>query len=96
MAALMDKLFDDMPVEERIGKFLDVVKSGVKYPAQTFFDWHHRLTGSCEAGRRAFAADHGIDLARGEYTLQEFLDLTKDAYGSGVIRQVIDQLKGCD
>lgn len=79
MYALMDKLFDDMPVEEHVTKFLEAVKPGVKYPAQMFFDWHHRLTGSCEAGRRAFAADHGIDLEAGEYTLQEFVDLTKDA-----------------
>ena len=96
MAALMDKLFDDMPVEERVEKFLAAVKPGVKYPAQTFFDWHHRLTGSCEAGRKAFAADHGIDLQHGEYTLQEFLDLTKDAYGSSVIRAVIKKLKEKD
>ena len=93
MTALMDKLFDNMPVEERVEKFLDAVKPGVKYPAQTFFDWHHRLTGSCEAGRKAFAADHGIDLQNGEYTLQEFLDLTKDAYGSDVIRKVIEKME---
>ena len=93
MSALMYKLFDDMPVEERVDKFLDAVKPDVKYPAQTFFDWHHRLTGSCEAGRKAFAADHGIDLQHGEYTLKEFLELTKDAYGSDVIRMVIEKLE---
>lgn len=93
MSAVMDKLFDDMSVKERIGKFLEVVKPKVKYPAQTFFDWHNRLTGSCEAGRKAFAKDHGIDLKHGEYTLEEFLALTKDAYGSGVIREVIKRLE---
>ena len=93
MSALMDKLLNDMPVEERVGKFLEAVKPKVKYPAQVFFDWHHRLTGSCEAGRKAFAADHGIDLQHGEYTLEEFLNLTKDAYGSDVIRQVIEKVK---
>lgn len=94
MSALMDKLLNDMPVEERIGKFLEAVKPKVKYPAKVFFDWHHRLTGSCEAGRKAFAADHEIDLQHGEYTLEEFLDLTKDAYGSGVIRMVIERIEG--
>ena len=93
MSAVMDKLFNDMSVKERIGKFLEVVKPKVKYPAQTFFDWHNRLTGSCEAGRKAFAKDHGIDLKHGEYTLEEFLALTKDAYGSGVIREVIKRLE---
>ena len=94
MAALFDKLFDDMPVEERVAEFLKVVKPGVKYPVQVFYDWHHRLTGSCEAGRKAFSADHGIDLEHGEYTLQDFLELTKDAYGSSVIREVIKRLEG--
>jgi len=94
VSALMDKMFNNMPVEERVDKFLEAVKPGVKYPAQTFFDWHHRLTGSCEAGRKAFAVDHGIDLQHGEYTLKEFLELTKDAYGSSVIRTVIERIKG--
>ena len=94
MAALMDKVLQNMPAEERVEKFLEAVKPGVKYPAQAFFDWHHRLTGSCEAGRKAFAADHGIDLENGEYTMQEFLELTKDAYGSDVIRMVIKKMEG--
>ena len=93
MSALMAKVLQNMPVEERVDKFLDAVKPGVKYPAQTFFDWHHNLTGSCEAGRRAFAADRGIDLQHGEYTLKEFLELTKDAYGADVIRMVIKRLE---
>ena len=92
MAALREKLLQNMPVEERVESFLAEVKSGTKYAAKIFFDWHHRLTGSCEAGRKAFAADHGIDLDNGEYTLEEFLELTKDAYGGDVIRAVIDKL----
>lgn len=92
MDALRKKLLRKMPVEERVESFLAEVKQGTKYPAQIFFDWHHRLTGSCEAGRKAFAADHGIDLDKGEYTLEEFLELTKDAYGGDVIRAVIKKI----
>ena len=92
MQALMDKLFDDMPVEERVEAFIGAVKPDVKYPAQTLFDWHHKLTGSCEAGRKAFAKDHGIDLQHGEYTLQQFLGLTRDAYGADVIRAVMKKM----
>lgn len=96
MAALREKLLQNMPVEERVESFLAEVKQGTKYPAKIFFEWHHRLTGSCEAGRKAFADDHGIDLKNGEYTLEEFVELTKDAYGGDVIREVIKRLqKGC-
>ncbi len=96
MSALMGKVLQNMPVEERVEKFLAEVKPGVEYPAKLFFDWHHNLTGSCEAGRRAFVENHGLDLEHGMYTLEEFLDLTKNDYGGSVIREVIKRLqKGC-
>ncbi len=83
--AARDKAFEDMPQEERIAAFLDEIKPNTAYPVMTLYDWHHRLTGSCEAGRKAFAKDHGIDLA-GKMTREEFFELTKDAYGGDVIR----------
>ena len=103
--ALMDKLLEEMTEDERIEAFLNAVNDappiagcspsphgeGKKYPVKFFFDWHHRLTGSCEAGRRAFARDHGIDLENGEMTLAEFLVLTKDAYGGSVIRKILER-----
>ena len=85
VAAARDKAFEDMPQEERIAAFLDGIKPHTAYPVMTLYDWHHRLTGSCEAGRKAFAKDHGIDLA-GQMTREEFFELTKDAYGGDVIR----------
>ena len=81
-------------MEERVESFLAEIKPETRYPAKIFFDWHNRLTGSCEAGRKAFAKDHGIDLENGEYTLEVFLDLTKNAYGGEVIKDVIDKLAG--
>ena len=94
MDALRDKLFEDMPVEERIAAFLEETEDGRAYPAQYFYDWHHRLTGSCDMGRRQFARDHGIDVDNTTMTLREFLDLTKDAYGGSVIRKVLKELEG--
>ena len=92
MEALREKLFEDMPEEERIAAFLAETEDEKRYPAQHFYDWHHRLTGSCDMGRRAFAREHGIDVAGGSMTLREFLELTKDAYGGDVIRRVMQKV----
>ena len=93
MEALRNKLFEDMPEEERIAAFLKETEDGKAYPAQYFYDWHHRLTGSCDMGRRQFARDHGIDVDNTTMTLREFLDLTKDTYGGSVIRKVLKELE---
>lgn len=89
--ALLEKLFDDMPTEERIAAFCKEFKPGVKCPAMDFFSWHHRLTGSCEQGRREFARQHDIDIDRDELTPEEFFALTRDSYGSSIIRQTEDR-----
>ena len=88
MRALNEKLFEDMPVEERIKAFLKEFPGDKKYPVKAFFDWHNRLTGSCEMGRKAFARDHGIDIENGEMTVDEFIRLTRNAYGGEVIREL--------
>ena len=93
MEALSGKLFGDMPVEERIAAFLKETEDGRAYPAQYFYDWHHRLTGSCDMGRRQFARDHGIDVDSDTMTLREFLAMTKDAYGGSVIRTAMGKLE---
>lgn len=93
MEALRDKLFEDMPEDDRIEMFLSETDRGKTYPTQYFYDWHHRLTGSCDMGRKQFARDHGVDLEHGMMTLTEFLELTKDAYGGDVIRKVIDRME---
>ena len=85
--ALLEKLFDDMPTEERIEAFCAEFKPGAKRPAMAFFSWHHRLTGSCEQGRREFARQHDIDIDRDELTPEEFFALTRDSYGGSIIRQ---------
>ena len=93
MSALRAKLFEDMPVEERIEAFLQEFKPGKKYPAKEYYDWHNRLTGSCEMGRKNFAKTHGIDLKHDEMTREEFAELTKNAYGGDVIRQLMDAME---
>ena len=93
MEALREKLFEDMPEDERIAMFLSETDRKKPYPTQYFYDWHHRLTGSCDMGRKQFAQDHGVDLEHGMMTLTEFLELTKDAYGGDVIRKVISKMQ---
>ena len=87
-----DKAFEDMPQEERITAFLNAIKPNTAYPVMTLYDWHHRLTGSCEAGRKAFAKDHGINLSA-DMTREAFFELTKDAYGGNVIRAAMMMAK---
>ena len=86
-ASLQDKLFEEMPTEERIAAFWECHKKGVKYPTKDFFEWHHKLTGSCLMGRQQFAKDHGVDL-EGKMTVAEFIKLTKNAFGGEIIRQL--------
>lgn len=88
MEALRDKLYENMPKEERITAFVEEHKAGVKYPVSDLYDWHHRLTDSCEMGRKAFAKDHNIDLEHDELTIEEFITLTENAYGGETIRKL--------
>ena len=90
--ALEEKIFDDMDVDEKIEIFLKSFKLGKKYPATEFYKWHNKLTGSCEMGRNAFVSDHNIDINNDIFTVEEFIELTKNSYGSSVIRQLAERL----
>lgn len=85
--ALMDKLLEGMPLEDRIAAFVAEHQLGQAYPNRDYFSWHHRLTGSCEAGRLAFAKDHQVDLD-GSMTVEEFIALTEHAYGGDIIQKL--------
>ena len=86
--ALMEKIFDDMPEADRISAFVKAHKPGQFYSNADFFSWHHRLTGSCEMGRKQFARDHGINVEHGSMTPEAFIRLTENAYGSSTIRKL--------
>ena len=87
--ALLEKLFDGLSTEERISEFIKTFPS-VDQSAKNseLFDWHGKLTGSCQQGRETFARDHGIDVKSGSMTISEFIQLTKPAYQGGVIREL--------
>ena len=90
--ALQDKIYANLDTDEKIGRFITEVDADKKYPAKFFYDWHHRLTGSCEMGRKDFAMRNGIDLDTDSFTVREFINLTENAYGGEIIRKVKERL----
>jgi hypothetical protein len=85
---VINKELSNMDVETRIDEFKKQFKSGEKYPAAKFFEWHGILTGSCDQGRRSFISDRQISLDS-EFTVSQFVDVCKGAYGSDVICKLI-------
>ena len=86
------KAFANMDVKERIIEFTKTFKSDKKYKGKKYFAWHNRLTGSCHVGRESFVKNKGLDLER-YYTVQEFIKLTENDYGSNVISQLKEKYK---
>ena len=85
------KRLEKSPIEDRIAKFKEEWPDpDVKISALLLWEWHHILTGSCEAGRNAFAKDHGIDILKDTFTVREFINLTYNAYGSDAIRKLAE------
>jgi len=92
-SALMTKVFNNMDTEDKIKAFNAEFNENTKYPNKMFYEWHNKLTGSCEMGRKQFAENHNINIENGGMTTAEFLQLTKDAYGGEVIRQIMEEWK---
>jgi len=83
------KHLNNSPVEEKIESFYNKFDGLDKIPAKDLFDWHFVLTGSCETGRDMFVRERDIDLNNDAFTVQEFVDLTKDSYGGEIVKQLI-------
>lgn len=87
-SSLQEKLYDDCTEEERIRAFKRKFPSyDTKYSNQDLFVYHHVLTGSCRMGRESFANSRGISLSD-KTTVRDFVQLTKDAYGSDIIKKL--------
>ena len=86
--SLQEKLYDDSTEEERIEVFKKKFPSYEgKYDNKDLFTYHHVLTGSCRMGRESFVKDKGLSLD-GKTSVREFVELTKDAYGSYIIKEL--------
>lgn len=82
----------EMPIEERIEKFIEVFGSlDSEHTGKEFYDWHHILTGSCRMGRDKFCEENGINLTK-KYSVRYFLNITKNSYGGDIIKQIINEL----
>jgi hypothetical protein len=86
----MSKLCEDMTENERIEKFWSEHNRTDKYTGHDFWRWHNLLTGSCEMGRNQFVSDNELDLDK-EYTVAEFVETCKNAYGSRIIRRLLEE-----
>ena len=86
--SLQKKLYDDSTEEERIEAFKQKFPSyDTLYDNQDLFTYHHVLTGSCRMGRESFVLDRGLSLDD-KTTVREFVQLTKNAYGGNIIKQL--------
>jgi len=93
MEDLQNKIFEDMGTDEALDLFLQEFSDlNKKYPAKNFYIWHNRLTGSCEMGRQQFVKNGGYDLENDKFTVSEFIEITKNAYGSEVIKQLKERI----
>lgn len=82
-----DKYMAELEPEERCAMFVkEFSDMNKKYPAQSFFNWHGTVTGSCRIGRRNFADRHGINLDTATLTIKEFINLTINEYGGDTIK----------
>ena len=82
------KEMENMPIEKRIKKFMEVFGSlDSEHKGKEFYDWHHILTGSCKMGRDEFCKAHGINLKK-KYTVRYFLDITDESYGRDIIKLI--------
>ncbi|MBP3388691.1 MAG: hypothetical protein J6K98_02320, partial [Clostridia bacterium] len=91
---LQNKIFEDMDTETAIELFLkEFADLSQKYPAKAFYVWHNRLTGSCEMGRNSFVKNGGYDMENDTFTVREFIDITKNAYGGEIIRQLEETIR---
>ena len=77
------------PLLERISDFVKQYPTlDTKCKGADLFRWHNTLTGSCLFGREQFCKERGINPDSTTMTVAEFIELTKNAYGSEVIKQL--------
>lgn len=87
VSALSKKSWESMTDEEKIEEFCETFDKNKSYRGALFFDWHNRLTGSCLFGRQQFVKENDLSLDK-KYTVKEFIDLTRNAYGGSTIQKL--------
>ena len=81
------KYNNNLPIEQRIENFVNTFRYNHKYSVKILSEQHQVLTGSCSQGRLSFMQNKGIAVTD-KFTIKEFIDITKNAYGSDVIKML--------
>ena len=83
------KALKEMSTEERLTAFIEAhPDTEHRYPAADLFEWHGILTGSCNMGRRHFCQEHNINVETDTFTIEEFIQLTKNNFGGDIIMKI--------
>jgi hypothetical protein len=90
--ALEKKLFNYMSVEDRIDAFVEAHSYDKEYLVSDYYEWHGKLTLSCEMGREAYLENNGLQMDD-TMSVARFINLTKSEYGGGIIKQLEETYK---
>ena len=83
------KFMSESSVDERMLEFNRLFPDNNRpILGEVLFDWHSGLTGSCLQGRKEFVK--GRYSLQDEYTVEQFCNICKDAYGGNIIRQLAE------
>ena len=82
------KYFSQLDFEKIKEMFLQEFSKKEKMTVKELYDWHGLLTGSCRFGRSQFQEEHGLK-DTDEFTLEQFIELTQDAFGGSRIKELI-------
>ena len=86
-----NKYRSNLPEGERLQMFVDAhANYNDTYKASDLFVWHNTLTGSCRFGRESFCREREINIDTDQFTIAEFIELTKDSYGGNIIIKLKD------
>ena len=83
------KYYSTIGRDKAIAEFKNQFKAGIEYSNNLFYKWHTILTGSCESGKNHWLKENGINI-NGSMTVAQFIEKTKNAYGSDIIRSLIN------
>ena len=86
------KYFSQFDFEKIKEMFLQEFSKKEKMTVKELYDWHGLLTGSCRFGRSQFQEEHGLK-DTDELTLEQFVELTKDAFGGPKIKELLKLIK---
>ena len=89
----LQKPFNLYELTVKINEFLKVFSIDKKYKGHEFYKWHNLLTLSCDLGRKAFVRDNNLSLDA-DYSVQEFIDICRNAWGKEIIKQLENKIKG--